>query len=269
MKPLFDMLLISANRLRASRQKDSSAYFLLDIVAKEMSFRMKIINKKFKNAIELHGATGIVGRSCMKEKKIAQLIRTEISTELANNNDEILVSSFEEIPSISKPIDLIISPLHLHIINDVFDMLLKINKKLEPGGLFLAAIPGIGTLRELRKALLIAETELTGGASPRVIPFMDIKNVGDLMQRSGFISPIIDQDKYTVYYKSMFHLMHDLRKMGMANPLIHRSKKPNNKSLFIRAAEIYAEENSDKTGQVAASFSIIYALGWKPEKKQK
>ncbi|MBL0848531.1 MAG: methyltransferase domain-containing protein [Candidatus Liberibacter ctenarytainae] len=265
MQLLFDTQLINSYRLRALRQKDSSSHFLLDIVAKEMSFRLNMLEKRFDNGMELHGATGIVGRTCMETKKIRNIIRIEISTEFASSNNEILVSSFEEIPLISQSIDLILSPLNLHFVNDVMGMLLKINNTLESGGLFLAAIPGIGTLHELRKSLLQAETELSGGASPRIIPFMDIKGVGNIIQKAGFISPIIDQDTYTVHYKSMFHLIYDLRKMGMTNPLLHRSKIPPPRSLFTRAAELYAEEHSDTEGNILASFSIIYVIGWKPD----
>ncbi|MFV0256260.1 SAM-dependent methyltransferase [Candidatus Liberibacter solanacearum] len=263
MNLLFDMQLINKNRLRSLRQKDFSSHFLLDIVAKEISFRLNMINKTFDNAMELHGATGIVGRTCMKTQKISRMIRTEISTEFSTSDNKVLACPLEDIPSIPQPIDLILSPLNLHIINDTLGMFLKIKNTLKLGGVFLAAIPGVGTLRELRKSLLQAETEITGGASPRIIPFMDIKSAGALMQKAGFISPIVDQDNYTVYYKSMFHLMHDLRKMGMSNPLIHRSTTPPKKSLFTRAAEIYAEENSDSTGNVTANFSIIYVIGWK------
>ncbi|MBA5723574.1 methyltransferase domain-containing protein [Candidatus Liberibacter sp.] len=264
MKPLFDMQLINANRLRALRQNDSSADFLLEIVAKEIAFRLSMMKITFENALELHGGTGIVGHLCMETKKILHLTRSEISSKFSCQNSEVLVSPIEKIPSLSQPVDLVLSPLNLHVINDILGMLLQINHILKPGGLFLAAIPGIGTLSELRKALLKAETELTGGGSPRVIPFMDIKGTGDLVQKAGFTSSVIDQDNYTVHYKSMSHLMHDLRKMGMTNPLLHRSRKPPRKSLFTRAAKIYAEENSSTNGDIIASFSIIYITGWSP-----
>ena len=44
---------------------------------------------------------------------------------------------------------------------------------------------GAGTLAELRESLLAAETELYGGASPRVIPFADVRDAGALLQRAG------------------------------------------------------------------------------------
>jgi hypothetical protein len=43
-------------------------------------------------------------------------------------------------------------------------------RALKPDGLLLAAVPGAGTLGELRESLLAAESELTGGANARVHP---------------------------------------------------------------------------------------------------
>ncbi|MEG8098717.1 methyltransferase domain-containing protein [Candidatus Liberibacter brunswickensis] len=264
MNIIFDMKLINRNRIRSFRQKCFSSYFILDRVAKEISFRLNMIDRRFENALELHGITGIVGDTCTKQNKINRMIRAEISTEFSSLKDEFISCPLEEISSISQSFDLILSPLSLHLINDILGMIVKINHILKPGGVFLAAIPGTGTLLELRRALLKAETKLTGGASPRIIPFIDIKSTGTLIQKAGFISPIIDQETYTVYYKSMFNLMHDLRKMGMSNPLIHRNKIPPHKSLFELASKIYEKENSDSTRNVTASFSIIYVIGWKP-----
>ncbi|MEK1899250.1 MAG: SAM-dependent methyltransferase, partial [Rhizobium sp.] len=129
-------------------------------------------------------------------------------------------------------------------------------------------IPGAGTLQELREVLLATEIEMTGGASPRVIPFADVRDVGGLLQRAGFALPVIDAENYTVRYDSIFPLMRDLRAMGMANPLVARSRKPLTRAFFLRAAEIYAERYSDPDGRIRATFSVIYVSGWAPHESQ-
>ena len=116
--------------------------------------------------------------------------------------------------------------------------------------------------------LLATEIEMTGGASPRVIPFPDVRDVGGLLQRAGFALPVIDAETYTVRYDSLFPLMRDLRAMGMANPLSARSRKPLTRAFFLRAAELYAERYSDPDGRIRATFSIIYASGWTPHDSQ-
>jgi len=172
------------------------------------------------------------------------------------------------VPLAPQSVNLVLSPLALHLTNDTPGVLVQIRRALKPDGLFLAAIPGAGTLGELRDVLLTTEVELHGGASPRVIPFPDIRDVGSLMQRAGFTLPVIDEESFTVRYDNLFALMRDLKAMGMANPLIGRSRKPVGRAFFLRAAERYAERYSDPDGRIRATFSIIFVSGWAPHESQ-
>ena len=85
--------------------------------------------------------------------------------------------------------DLIVAHLALHWINDLPGALIQFRRALKPGGLMLASIPVLGTLAELRSALLEAEEQGTGGVSPRVSPFPDLRDCAGLLQRAGFSLP--------------------------------------------------------------------------------
>ena len=50
--------------------------------------------------------------------------------------------------------------------------------------------------------MLEAETELAGGASPRVSPFVDLRDAGALLQRAGFALPVADGDLIPVRYEN-------------------------------------------------------------------
>ena len=50
------------------------------------------------------------------------------------------------------------------------------------------------------------------GASPRVTPFADVRDIGMLLQRAGFALPVTDTDRLVVRYQSPFALMDDLRR---------------------------------------------------------
>ena len=78
----------------------------------------------------------------------------------------------------------------------------------------------------MRESLLAAETELSGGASPRVAPFVDVRDAGALLQRAGFALPVADVETVTVRYAYMFGLMADLRAMGATNALVARVAPP-------------------------------------------
>lgn len=268
MERLFDDRLIAANRRRALSAMTEGADFLLEIAAGEIADRLSLVERRFEDAVELHGATGLAARAALATGKIDRLERIEVAPDLTSGAESVREAAWETVPLEPQSVNLVLSPLSLHLTNDTPGVLVQIRRALKPDGLFLAAIPGAGTLAELRDVLLAAEAELYGGASPRVIPFADIRDIGGLLQRTGFALPVIDEESYTVRYDSIFPLMRDLKAMGMTNPLLGRSKKPVNRAFFMRAAELYAERYSDPDGRIRATFSIIYVSGWAAHESQ-
>ncbi len=264
---IFDRAAIAAHRHRALQAGDPKAAFLLDIAAEELAERLSVVERTFEHAVELHGATGAAARAALATGKIGDLRRIEVQ-DVSGAPGELQVAPLEDVPLEPQSANLVIAPLSLHLTNDTPGVFIQIKRALRPDGLFLAAIPGAGTLQELRDVLLATEAEMTGGASPRVIPFADVRDAGGLLQRAGFSLPVIDAETYTVRYDSIFPLMKDLRAMGMTNPLAARSRKPLTRAFFLRAAEIYAERYSDPDGRIRATFSIIYVSGWAPHESQ-
>ncbi|SIQ64332.1 Methyltransferase domain-containing protein [Rhizobium sp. RU35A] len=262
---LFDLPLVTARRERAMARAVPGTDFLLDVAARELAERLAVVERQFDEAVELHGGGGNAARLAMATGKIGHLTRYETS---AVFGEAVSLAALEDVPLAEQSANLILSPLSLHLTNDTPGMLIRIRRALKPDGLLLAAIPGAGTLAELRDVLLAAEADILGGASPRVIPFADVRDIGGLLQRAGFALPVIDQENYTVRYDTLFHLMRDLKAMGMANPLIGRNNRPLTRAFFVRAAELYAERYSDPDGRIRATFSIVYASGWAPHESQ-
>src|SRR5690606_19429794 len=100
-----------------------------------------------------------------------------------------LVGESEALPFANGSLDAVFSLLSLHWVNDLPGTLRQVQQVLRPDGLFLAAMLGGEALRELRQALLQAESELEGGASPRVSPFAELRDAAALLQRAGFALP--------------------------------------------------------------------------------
>lgn len=268
MHQLFDEGLITANREKARTRAEKGSDFLLELAGRELADRLALVERHFERAVELFGATGVAARAALATGKIDVVDRVETSTVFGDPGQSLTTARFESVPLAAESANLILSPLSLHLTNDTPGMLIQMRRALKPDGLLLAAIPGAGTLAELRDVLLSAETELHGGASPRVIPFPDIRDVGSLLQRAGFALPVIDEESFTVRYDNLFALMRDLRAMGMANPLIGRSRKPLTRGFFLRAADLYAERYADPDGRIRATFSMIFVSGWAPHESQ-
>jgi len=153
-------------------------------------------------------------------------------------------------------------------VNDLPGALTQIRRSLKPNGLFLATLFGMETLRELRTVLLEADSELSGGVAPRVSPFVDVRDAGNLLTRAGFTLPVADVDTITVTYENIFKLMADLRGMGEANAVLERQKTFSRRSLFMRAAALYAERFPAANSRIAATFQLVSLTAWAPHASQ-
>ena len=265
---IFDRALLAQRRLRATRDPPDGITFLLEHAVEDLAERLATIQRHFPLALDLHGHTGLCADMLAASGKTDVVIRSERLPGFLRRGDIGLVCDEEALPFADRRLDLIVSALSLHLVNDLPGTLVQIRRALKPDGLFMAVLPGGETLTELRQAAMAAETETRAGASPRVAPFADIASLGSLMQRAGFALPVIDRDILTVRYDSAIALAHELRAMGAGNVLVERSRRPMTRQLFMRIAEIYGERFSDPDGRVRASFEFISLLGWAPHEDQ-
>jgi SAM-dependent methyltransferase len=164
--------------------------------------------------------------------------------------------------------DLVIHALALHWANDPVGQIIQCARALRPDGLFIAVLFGGQTLAELRAALAQAESELTGGLSPRVLPMGEIRALGALLQRAGLALPVADSLVQRVSYRDGLHLMQDLRAMGEGNALAGRLRRFTGRAVLARAGAILAEHYPDAGGRIAATFETVVLTGWKPHDSQ-
>ncbi|MFN3662636.1 methyltransferase domain-containing protein [Yoonia sp.] len=164
--------------------------------------------------------------------------------------------------------DLVLHIMGLHWANDPVGQLVQCRHALRPDGLLLAFCLGGQTLHELRSALAEAEAQITGGLSPRVAPMGEIRDLGALLQRAGLALPVADGNKLNVSYANMFHLMHDLRKMGETNALTQRIRHLTRRQVLTQASSIYAQHFRNAAGRVDATFEMITLTGWAPADNQ-
>jgi SAM-dependent methyltransferase len=179
-----------------------------------------------------------------------------------------LVADEEALPFAAASFDLVISLLNLHWVNDLPGALLQIRHALKPDGLFLAAMFGGETLKELRRALADAEIESEGGLSPRISPFADVRDAGDLLQRAGFTLCVADLDTLTISYADPLALLTDLRGMGEANAVLQRRKTISRRATLFRAVERYGELYRGADDRLPATFQVIFLTAWAPDASQ-
>ncbi|XP_019246364.1 PREDICTED: putative methyltransferase At1g22800 [Nicotiana attenuata] len=124
--------------------------------------------------------------------------------QMPNDNIETsyIIGDEEYLPVKENSVDLVISCLGLHWTNDLPGAMIQCRLALKSDGLFLAAILGGETLKELRIACTVAQMEREGGIRPRLSPLAQVRDAGNLLTRAGFTLPGVDVDEYTVRYSS-------------------------------------------------------------------
>ena len=250
---ILDPDLIANFRRRALAKAKGGEEFLLAHAVADMAERISTVDRKFpKAALVAPVVEG--GFDALKDDgKIGELA---------------IIASSDVLPLQPQSLDLVMSLLTLQEVNDAPGALIQMKRALNPDGLMLAVMLGGDTLKELRFALTQAESELYGGVSPRVLPFIEVRAAGALLQRTGYALPVTDTETVLVRYDSVFGLMRDLRGMGGQNALHDRSRRPLGRRFFQRLAQIYSENFSDADGRVRASFNFVSMSGWAPHESQ-
>ncbi len=261
---LFDRRALRRNRDRAAAHF-ADHDFLIREVADRLQDKYRDITRDFQNIVDL-GCHGGELAQHLPEKTV---IQQDLSRALLEKAAGPRVQADEEaLPYRPQSLDLVLSNLSLHWVNDLPGCLYQIRQCLKPDGLFLCAMFGGETLSELRQSLLEAEVNLRGGASPRISPFMTVQDAGALLQRAGFALPVVDTDRITVTYPHAFKLMRELRGMGEGNILTKRFRGLSAPRLMAETARIYQEKFTDPRGRITATFDVIYLMGWAPHESQ-
>ncbi|EYU35693.1 hypothetical protein ABFS82_10G149000 [Erythranthe guttata] len=272
---IFDRNLKRKQRDRAAwlmrRPEDS----LLDAVAENLLDRLEDCKKTFPTALCMGGSLAAIRRLLNGRGGIEKLIMMDTSHDMVelckqteqNSPNENVETSFvvadeEFLPVKESSLDLVISCLGLHWTNDLPGAMIQSRLALKPDGLFLGAILGGETLRELRIACTVAQMEREGGISPRLSPLAQVRDAGNLLTRAGFSLPGVDVDEYTVRYNSALELIEHLRTMGETNALLQRGKILTRDTALATAA-VYESMFAAEDGTIPATFQVIYMTGWR------
>lgn len=283
---VFDRATKSVQRDRAASMSDSNSYdYLRNEMARRLVDRVLDINRKFPVTVDLGCGSGHIGKFLGDKGGVEHLIQLELSEKAltrdthAPPNDDIgepvpdtrtswlSVADEEFLPLAPNSVDLVVSNLSLHWVNDLPGCLAQIHKALKPDGCFLACLLGGETIQELRSSLALADMERLGGVRSHCSPFVRLSDCGSLLSSAGFNLPTVDSDAVNIPYPDMFTLCHHLQGMGETNAGVDRSL-PMSRDSLLAAASIYESLYADEDGVVPTTFEVMYLIGWKPHDSQ-
>ncbi|TDQ84191.1 methyltransferase family protein [Dongia mobilis] len=263
---VFDRRQLGRQRRRALTRFDRHD-FLLRELGDRLIDRLSDVRRRFPLAVDLSPFPGRLLEGNSLPGGIETVIAAVGDPALCGVRPAV-ICDLEALPFHPGSLDLALSCMGLHWVNDLPGALLQIRQALRPDGLFLGVMLGGETLTELRQCLMEAELAETGGASPRVAPMAGLRDMAGLLQRAGFTLPVADCETITLTYSDAFALMRDLRGMGEGNALAARRRNPTGRRVLAHAAALYQQRHAAADGRIGATIQAIFLTGWAPDISQ-
>lgn len=232
-------------RMLALQAMPDAPRYLIDDMIEDVLERLAFLRFEPKSALIVGDHRGELGR--------VLAVRGVAVTEVEPAHD-----FEEEQPYPFDGFDFIASLGTLDTVNDLPGALIHIRKALAPGGMMIASFASAGSLPMLREAMLAADGDRP---APRLHPVVDVRAGGQLLQRTGFADPVIDQWPLRVSFRSLDRLVGDLRAQGLSNVLADPGP-PLGRAALARARDAFAA--AGEGGRTIEQFEILTLSGWKP-----
>lgn len=270
---VFDRKAKRKQKNRAALAENVAVYdYLKDEVAERMVDRIGDVARYFPMALDLGCGRGHLSKYLTKEQ-VGTLVMSDMAENMLTQCQPCefptpkVVADEEFLPFPENTFDLVVSSLSLHWVNDLPGTFRQIFHCLKEDGVFIGAMFGGETLYQLRASLQLAETEREGGFAAHISPFAEVRDLGNLLTRSGFSLTTVDFDEITIGYPGMLELMHDLKGMGENNAAWNR-KTLLHRDTILAASSVYQDMYGLEDGGIPATFFVLYVIGWKPHESQ-
>jgi malonyl-CoA O-methyltransferase len=212
--------------------------------------------------VDLSGAMlARAGRSETDQTSWRRWLPASLGKALGQRGPRVAQADFSALPFAAGAFDLIWSNLALHWHSRPDAVLPEWQRVLRVNGLLMFSTLGPDTLRELRAAYADAEAALgIAPAGARVIDFVDMHDLGDMLVESGFEIPVMDQEVLTVTYQSPESLLADVRRWG-AYPF-ERAAPHGVTRRFRQALGDALDARRRDDGTIPLTFEVIYGHAW-------
>ena len=262
---IFNAAIRAAKRRRARANAPIHEHFLVTMLAEELADRLAFVSRRFERVALIGPIAGRAGCFDFGGAMVESFAfgEGEVGTALAADGLLESLAQDGDIGHAKGRYDLIIAAPMMDAVNDLPGVLAQYRLALQPDGLFLGAMFSGGSLPTLRAVMQAADD---GRGVARMHPQVDLRSLGDLMQRAGFALPVVDEQSLSLTYADPMKALTDLRALGQGNALVNQTPVAG-KAALIRALSTWAER-TDVEGRVAEHLSIAHLSGWAPSPDQ-
>lgn len=258
---------LNPNMIRAAFNRAAHTYNQHDILQKEIAdrllSRLDFIRINPKIILDCGARTGYLSNQLKMRFPTAEIISLDFAQVLLQQNKTDQQSIHKvcawplQIPLREQSVDLMISNLLLHWINDIPSCLYEWKKMLQPNGLTLFSLLGVDTLAELRASFAAVSGDT------HIHQFADMHELGDVLLSQRWLDPVVDNEKITIHYRSVMQLIEDLKKTGTHNARPDRLRGLMGKHCWRRMIDYYERWSADQgLSRIPATFEVIYGHAW-------
>jgi NADH dehydrogenase [ubiquinone] 1 alpha subcomplex assembly factor 5 len=255
---MFNRALYRKRRMRAAKAS-AGPDFLRREAMERLAECLEDIARIFPLALHLGAHTSALKEILRGRGGIERLVGYDMAEGLKPD----VVGDEELLPFAENSFDLILSGLSLHHVNDLPGTLIQARRALKPKGAFIAILPGASSLKELRASVTGAAAERNFPLSPRISPFVEVRDAGALLMRAGFALPVADSDTARVDYDNAAALMRELHGAGEGNVLAAQHRGLTTPAQLFAIAGHYDAHYARAQGGISATVEFVTMTGWK------
>lgn len=174
----------------------------------------------------------------------------------------LVCADFGALPLGRASLDLVWSNLALHWHPQPHRVIGEWAGVMRSGGLLMFSSFGPDTFAELRESFAAADGD---APLPRILPFVDLHDYGDMLVEAGFETPVMDMEKMNITYSSIDKLLADVRAFG-GNPSLLRARGMQGRQQWTRFLKgLESCRNSD--GKIVLTVEVVYGHAFRSAPK--
>ncbi|MDN5871418.1 MAG: malonyl-ACP O-methyltransferase BioC [Nitrococcus sp.] len=247
----------------AAQSYDATAVLQRE-VGERLLERLDLIRLQPKWVLDIGAGTGATTRALMRRYPRARFVALDLAAAMlrkARRRAPLLrrlrcaCADAESLPFNAASFDLVFSNLAFQWVNDLDCALREVQRVLRPEGLLIFSSFGPDTLQELRQAWAQADGYV------HVNGFVDLHDAGDALVRARLADPVLEMEHFTLTYRRVRDLMHELKTLGAHNVAGGRNGGLTGRRRWSAMEGAYERLRSAE-GRLPATFEVTYGHAW-------
>lgn len=159
----------------------------------------------------------------------------------------------EKLPFTDQSFELVVANLLASEPGQMSAFIAEVARVLKPGSLFCASFLGPDTFSEFASAWANVD------ATPHVVPFMDMHDVGDLLAKNRFADIVVDAERLRLTYAEPALAIAEARRLGVGN--IHPLRR---RALTARTTwQQFLDSCERIEGRTPVTLECVYVHAWR------